>query len=267
MVATEVVINNLPGKRTCYNIGVISPLGDMKGSNVLLFKDKLFSCLYEGRCLQLINFANVSKIDKHAVDTLHSLLGRGMQLGLFNVSPGIKRIIDLNRNKCLSEKILDASTQQEAVILFEERIMKLSKEKNSSFVDSMKKRPFPRVEISLPVVFRCEIAHTHHALCHAQTVNISKNGMYVSQVHASNGLLKKNTHVKGKDLYNLSLNLRNWGISLDTEGVCVREHRKNSDNLCMGIRFRNMNGYCEEVLTGLVYDNTPLPNYLSYMEN
>jgi len=268
MAAADKVINNLPEKRSSFNIGVISLEGDMKGSNVLLFKDKLFSCLYEGRSLQLIDFANVSRIDKHGIDALHNLLGRGMQLGLFNVSPFIKRtIIASNRNKCLSEKILDVNSREEAVSMFEEKIMELSKEKNFSFDDCIKKRPSSRVEISLSVEFDCDISHTHQAFCYAQTENISKNGMYVSQVHAPNGLIRKDTHVKGKDINNLSLNLIDRGISLQMQGVCVREHRQNSDNLCLGIRFKNLNEYCEDVLTGIVYDNTPLPNYLSYMGN
>ena len=267
MVVSKIVINNLPKKRSSFNMGVISLKGDMTGSNNLLLKRNLFSCLYEGRSLQLVDFTNVSRIDKRAVDTLHNLLGRGMQLRLFNVSPVIKRIIRSNRNKCLSEKILDVSSQEEAVRRFEEELTKLSKEEDFYFVDRIKKRPCPRVDISFPVEFRCDISHEYHVFCHAQTENISKKGIYVSQVHASNGLIRKNTHIKGKDLYNLSLNVQHVGIALETEGVCVREQRRNSDNLCLGIRFKNLNEYCEGVITGIVHDNTPLPNYLSYLEH
>ncbi len=268
MVDVAIATNNLLKERSRFNIEVISLSGNIKGSNDLSLKRELFSCLYEGRYFQLIDFANVSRIDKHAVDILHNLLGRGMQLRLFNVSPVIKHIIGSNRNKCLSEKILDVNSREEAVLMFDEEIMELSKQKDFSFADCIKKRPYPRVESSFPVEFRCDISHLHHVCCcHAQAENISKNGMYVSQVHASKGLIGENTHIKGKDLYNLTLNLRPPGISLATDGVCVREQRKKNDNLCLGIRFRNVNEYCEEVLTGFVYDNTPLPNYLSYMEH
>jgi anti-anti-sigma regulatory factor len=267
MVAATSVINNLPKKGSSFNIGVISLKGDMTGSRNLALKRNLFSCLYEGRCLQLIDFAKVSRIDKRAVDTLHNLLDRGMQLRLFNVSPVIKRIIGSNRNKCLSEKILDVGSQDEAVLKFGEEITKLSKEGGFCFVDRIKKRPCPRFDISLPVEFRCDISHEHHVFFHAQSENISKKGIYVSQVHASKGLIRKNTHIKGKDLYNLSLNVRYAGIALETEGVCVREQRRSSDNLCLAIRFKNLNEYCEGVITGIVHDNTPLPNYLSYLEH
>ncbi len=267
MVTTNFVFDNLSGKRSCFNIEVISLVGEMRGSNDWPLKHKLFSCLYEGRCLQMIDFANVSRIDRHAVDILHNLLDRGMELRLFNVSPIIKRMIGLNRNKCLNEKILDASSQEEAVLMFEEEIKKSLKEKDFSFADCMKKRSSLRVEISFPVEFKCGISHTHRVCYHAQTKNISKNGMYLSQVHAPNGLISKNTHFKGKDLYNLCFNLRHLGISLETEGVCVREQRKNNDNFYLGIRFKNMNEYCEGVLTCIIHDNTPLPNHLSYLKH
>ena len=267
MVAAKIAINNLLKTRSSFNMGMISLKGDMTGSNNLPLKESLFSCLYEGRCIQLIDFANVSRIDKRAVDTLHNLLDRGMQLRLFNVSPVIKRIIASNRNKCLSEKILDVSSQDEAVLRFEEELTKLSKEEGFCFVDRIKKRPCLRVDISFPVEFRCDIAHGHHVFFHAQSENISKKGIYVSQVHASKGLISKNTHIKGKDLYNLSLNVRHVGIALKTEGVCVREQMRDSDNLCLGIRFKNLNEYCEGVLTGIIHDNTPLPSYLSYLEH
>jgi len=267
MVATNFEINNLPGKRSCFNIEVISLTGDMTGSNDWPLKHELFSRLYEDRCLQLIDFANVSRIDRHAVDILHNLLDRGMKLRLFNVSPAIKRTIGSNRNKCLSAKILDVSSQKEAVLIFEEEIKTLLKEKDFPFVDCTKKRPFPRVEISLPVEFKCDISQANQVCCYATTENISKNGMYVSQVHAPNGLIRKNTHIKGKDLYNLRLNLPHVGITLETDGVCVREQRGKNDDLSMAIRLKNMNEYCEKVLTGIIHDNTPLPNYLSYLEH
>ncbi len=268
-ITTDFVINNKPksGKRSPFNIETISLMGDMTGLNNWQLKHELFSCLYEDRCLQLIDFANVSRIDRDGVDILHNLLDRGMELRLFNVSLLIKRTIGSNRNKCLSDKIFDVSSQEEAVLMFEEEIKKLLKEKDFSFADSIKKRPFPRVDMSLPVEFKCDILRERQVCCHAKTENISKNGLYLSEVHAPNGLIRENTHFKGKDLHSLCLDLQHLGITLESEGVCVREQRGNNDNLFLAARFKNMNEYCERVLTGIIHDNTPLPNYLSYLGN
>lgn len=228
-------------------------------SDVIKLKEWLYTCMYENRCLQLIDFRHVSSIDKEGIKVLHDLVRRGMQIRLFNVSPEIKLIMWAKRKqRSLIGNVYHENNRTKAVLMFEKELSGISEQEKPTTKIGVKRRQYIRANSSFPLKFKCLFSGNEIILCKAMAQNISIGGMFADKVIAINKpiekLIKRHSLV-GKELYSLRFELSSIALCIETQGECMREYCKQC-NLSLGIRFDDLTQYQEELLMGAVYDNS-----------
>ena len=254
MIKMNILSHHEPNSR----IEVMQPSGNLTGANVYKLRDWLFTCMYENRYLQLIDFELVSEIDKHGLFILNQMLDRGMYIRLFNVPPVLKWMIRMQKGLHIKDKIYHATIRDKAVLMFAKELLEISKNKTANIKSNLRRRCYNRANVSVSIEFKYFSSNKKMVFCKALTKNISVGGLFAGQLKSINmnieKLIKKDDIV-GKILYGLKFALPSCGLCIETKGECVRHDFKNDENY-LGIRFDDMTQYQEEILMATVYDNS-----------
>lgn len=239
-------------------IEVMQPSGNLTGANVYKLKDWLFTCMYENRYLQLIDFGLVSEIDKPGLVVLNQMLNRGMYIRLFNVPPVLKWTIRMQKSLHIKDKIYHVTTRKNAILMFAKELLEISENKTANVTSNLRRRCYNRANVSVSLEFKYFSSNKEMVFCKALTKNISVSGLFAGQLKSISRniekLIKKDD-IAGKILYGLKFELPSSALCIETNGECVRQDKKN-DDYCLGIRFYDLSQYQEEILMGTVYDNS-----------
>lgn len=255
MIKLNILSHHEPNSK----IEVMQPCGKISGANVHKLRDWLFTCLYENRYLQLIDFGLVSEIDKPGLVVLNQMLNRGMCIRLFNVLPALKWTIRMQKNLHIKDKIYHVTKRENAILMFAKELLEISEDNTANNVmTNLKRRCHNRANISLPLEFKYFASNKEIVFCKAVTRNISVGGLFAGQLKSINRDIEKlikRDDIAGKALYGLRFELPSGALRIETNGECVRQDIKNNE-YCLGIRFNDMSQYHEEILMGSVYDNS-----------
>jgi len=234
--------------------------GNLTNYNVLRLKDWFLTCLYDKKYYQLIDFNQLNKIDRHGINLFQTMLSRGICIRLFNVHSDINKALTKADDKNIKDKIYQEQSRSKAVLMFENELLEQSNIRTDD-MEPVKNRQFIRANVSFPIKFKFYISTNEIIYCKANVLNISKTGMLIDCVTTVNkeiNHLINDTSLSGKELYSINLSLPSDQYFCETAGVCIRENRDNG-NIIIGVRFKNICQYNEQLLTAVVHDNSVMP--------
>ena len=86
-------------------IEVIEVIGGLIGNGALEIQTRLYRCLDEGRCCQIIDLEHVNQIDGLGITILENFVSRGLQIRLINVKPEIQGMIRMAKGISLPDNV------------------------------------------------------------------------------------------------------------------------------------------------------------------
>jgi len=102
-----------------HKIEVIEVTGGLIGNGALEIQTRLYRCLDEGRCYQIIDLEQANKIDGLGITILENFVSRGLQIRLINVKPEIQGMIRMARKESFFQIIYNEKDRAKAASLFE----------------------------------------------------------------------------------------------------------------------------------------------------
>lgn len=214
-------------------IEVVEVAGGLVGNGALELQTHLYRCLEEGRCYQILDFDNVSRIDGLGISILEHFMSRGLQIRLIHVKPEIQGIIRIAKKEYLLNIIYKDYTK--AASLFEKDI---SEKKVIPGEGLVEKRQHIRVNTAFPSEFKyCDNGEV--TLCNANILNLSEGGVLAGQIVAVNKNTQEPVKCQGmakRKIYDFEFKLDGDVTSITTQGVYVREFM-SGESLYAGMRF------------------------------
>ncbi len=232
------------------NIEVIGVVGGLIGNGALELQARLYRCLEEGRCYQVIDLDNVNQIDGLGVEILENCMSRGLQIRLINVKPEILGMIRMAKKESLLNIIYSEKDCARAASLLEKDI---SEKKVMPGVCLPKKRQHLRVNTSFPSEFKYYV-NGEATLCSANILNLSEGGILAGQIVAVNKNTREAVKCQGmieEEIYDLKFKLNGDSTSITTQGKCVREFMVGG-SFYAGIRFDDINHHQGKIIRSFV---------------
>ena len=248
---TKVVPNNNQIFHACnHKIGVIEVTGGLIGNGALEIQTRLYRCLDEGRCYQIIDLDHVNQIDGLGITILENFVSRGLQIRLINVKPEIQGMIKIAKKESLFQIIYNEKDWTKAASLFEKDILK---NPAISGEGVLKKRHHIRVNTSFPSEFKFQ---RNHGLTtgRAHILNLSEGGVLAGQIVAMNTNTEEIVHCQGmieREIYDLKFKLNGDSTSITTQGKCVREFMIGESRYA-GIRFNDISHHQGKIIRSFV---------------
>lgn len=231
-------------------IEVIGVIGGLIGNGALELQTRLYRCLDEGRCYQVIDLDHVNQIDGLGVEVLENCMSRGLQIRLINVKPEILGIIRMAKKESLLNIIYNEKDYARAASLLEKDI---SEKKVLPKEGLLKKREHRRVKTSFPSEFKYFVNGVA-ALCSANILNLSEGGVLASLIVAVNENTREAVEwqvISEREIYDLRFKLNGDETSITTRGRCVREFI-SGESLCAGIHFDDIDHHQRERIRNFV---------------
>ena len=233
-----------------HKIEVIEVTGGLIGNGALEIQTRLYRCLDEGRCYQIIDLEQANKIDGLGITILENFVSRGLQIRLINVKPEIQGMIRMARKESFFQIIYNEKDRAKAASLFEKDILE---KKVIQGDDVLKKRHHIRVNTSFPSEFKFQ---RNHGLTtgRAHILNLSEGGVLAGQIVAMNTNTEEIVHCQGmieREIYDLKFKLNGDSTSITTQGKCVREFMIG-ESLYAGIRFNDINHHQRKIVQSFV---------------
>lgn len=231
-------------------IEVIEVIGGLIGNGALEIQTRLYRCLDEGRCYQIIDLEQVNKIDGLGITILENFVSRGLQIRLINVKPEIQGMIRMAKKESLFQIIYNEKDWTKAASLFEKDLL----EKKVTSRDGVpKKRHHIRVNTSFPSEFTF---HRNHGatLGRANILNLGEGGVLAGHIAAMNTNTEEIVHCQGmieREIYDLKFKLNGDSTTITTQGKCVREFMIG-ESLYAGIRFNDISHHQKKIVRSFV---------------
>lgn len=231
-------------------IEVIEVVGGLIGNGALEIQTRLFRCLDEGRCYQIIDLEHVNQIDGLGFTILENFLSRGLQIRFINVKPEIQGMIRMARKESFFQIIYNEKDWTKAASLFEKDLL----EKKVISGDGMlKKRQHIRINTSFPSEFKFRRNHGT-VLGRANILNLSEGGVLASQIVTINKNTEEMIPCQGigeREIYDLKFKLNGDSTSITAQGKCVREFMIG-ELLYAGIRFNDISHHQKKIVRSFV---------------
>ena len=231
-------------------IEVIGVIGGLIGNGALEIQTRLYRCLDEGRCYQIIDLEQANKIDGLGITILENFVSRGLQIRLINVKPEIQGMIKIAKKESLFQIIYNEKDWTKAASLFEKDILK---NPAISGEGVLKKRHHIRVNTSFPSEFKFQ---RNHGLTtgRAHILNLGEGGVLVSQIVTINKNTEEMIPCQGmieREIYDLKFKLNGDSTTITTQGKCVREFMIGESRYA-GIRFNDISHHQGKIIRSFV---------------
>lgn len=231
-------------------IEIFEIIGGFVGNEALSVQSRLYKCLDEGKCCQIIDLKQVNQIDGLGIAIFENFLSRGLQIRLINVNPWVKSVIKMAKKEFLLQIVYNENDRTRAISLFEKEIL----ERGSISGDGvLKKRHHVRVATSIPLEFTLQ-RNIGSVTASANIWNLSEDGALVGQIVVLNPNAGETTRwsgIIGQEVSNLKFKL-NSGLSLViTQGKCVWGF-VTGESLFAGIRFIIMSHHQRKMIRSFV---------------
>ena len=231
-------------------IEVIGVIGGLIGNGALEIQTRLYRCLDEGRCYQIIDLEQANKIDGLGITILENFVSRGLQIRLINVKPEIQGMIRMAKKESLFQIIYNEKDWIKAASLFEKDI---SERPVTSGDGVLKKRHHARVNTFFPTEFKFQ---RNHGLTtgRAHILNLGEGGVLVSQIVTINKNTEEMIPCQGmieREIYDLKFKLNGDSTSITTQGKYFTEFMIE-ESLCAGIRFDDISHHQKKIVRSFV---------------
>jgi len=233
-------------------IKIVEIISGISGDPALKLLKCSYVCLDKGNCHQLINLKYAENIDGLGIGVLEDLMNRGAHIRLFNVRPGLRKIIRMSGKEDIF-KIYNVQSSHKAVSMFEKEILE-----QDAAGDNIKKRDHPRADTFFKADFKYHPGHNGVISGSATILDLSEGGMFaerVTDMDAETEDIFTPEKMTGHELYDMKFRLNEDPNLIETRGECVREFM-DDEKLCAGIRFKGMKEEQKQIIREYVLDET-----------
>ncbi len=241
-------------------IEIIEINGELTGRGALRFERYLYSSLDEGRILKIINLKYMKKADGLGLNALENFINRGMRIRFFNAGLEMLNLLKIAGKEDII-RIYNCQKPEEAVLLFEKEIL----EEKNAFRAEAKGRRFERVNTSLEAEFKCHTSQNGEIAYKAVIENLSDGGFLLNKIKVTDNKKEENVNALqmiNKELSGINFSLNGDSRFIENNGECVWKNKENEE-LCVGVRFKNMKQSHIETIKDYLYEQKNNKNALA----